>query len=129
MKTLLLACCLVLSWCLIGARGQKLSSDEADLSEAKTGNFFTNNGQSFVVLNTTQLLFWAAVLGLGLLGALLLSSAYDDDHGAGYGYHGSGSGYGGSGHGGGGGYGHGYRSKRFAQHDSGTLRDLVTGWS
>ena len=92
------------------------SEDEVLLDEARTGNFFTNNGAYFITLNTSLAILYSALLGFGLLTALFLSSSFKGETG----YGSSGGGYGGGHSGGGGGYGssgsgssgYNHRSKR-----------------
>ena len=85
--------------------------DEAEEGEERT--VFTSNGNYFIALNTTYLLLYATLFGIGLLAALAISALFgaasSDDSGYGYGHEsGYGSAHGEDPH------GHGYRNKRFA---------------
>lgn len=82
--------------------------------EGEERTVFTSNGNYFIALNTTYLLLYATLFGIGLLAALAISALFgaasSDDGGYGYGHE---SAYGGSAHGEDP-HGHGYRNKRFA---------------
>ncbi len=96
-----------------------LSAEQSE-SSMEERTFFTSNGQYFLALNTTYLLFYVALFGIGLIGALALASLFSPSEDTGYGYGGGhgGSGYNRHGHQGGYHQQHGYRQRR--SYDEGT---------
>ena len=62
--------------------GSSSSLEEQD--EART--FFTSNGNYYLALNTTYLLFYVALFGIGLIAALALASLFGGTEESGYGY-------------------------------------------
>ncbi len=107
---------LLLLLCLFGysMANEDFSASDYEKEEAESRIFFNNNGNFFIALNTTQLYLFLALAGLGLLGALALSSLFSSNDETGYGYsqqHSSGYNKGGQQ----GGYHHGYRQKRSSQ--------------
>lgn len=90
---------------------------ELVVEDGKARTVFTSNGNYFIALNTTYLLLYAALFGIGLLAALALASLFSPAEETGYGYsHQSGGG----GYGGGSAHGHSYyRQRRSADSGEG----------
>ncbi len=96
----------------------------SSLEEQDARTFFTSNGNYYLALNTTYLLFYVALFGIGLLAALALASLFGGTEESGYGYGGGGGGYNRHGHQG---YHHHNHYRQRRAFDDGEARG-TDGW-
>ena len=89
---------LLLFVCLSAAKAFDTTDLDVEAEDGEERTVFTSNGNYYIALNTTYLLLYATLFGIGLLAALAISALFgaasSDDSGYGYGQ--QSSGYGGS---------------------------------